>query len=143
MADTFAVRQSEGKTVVSNDRWKMSLSAGARVSAQSVKMTLGIWSGPHALWGLMALSNLHTPAVLMLISLIIGCCGGSRCGEADPPSLVKTLWNCIIDLFPFGFTHTSPTCFLDEFVVCPVVCFLSFLIVFSFALVVDAAYLLI
>ena len=25
----------------------------------------------------MALSNMHTPAVLMLISLIIGCCGGS------------------------------------------------------------------
>ena len=42
-------------------------------------------------------------------------------------------------VFPFGFTHTSPTCFLDEFLVCPVVCFLSFLIVFSFALVVDAA----
>ena len=65
---------------MSNDRWKMSLSAGARVSAQFFKMTFGIWSGPHALWGLMALSNLHTPAVLMLISLIIGCCGGSRCG---------------------------------------------------------------
>ena len=75
MADTFAVRQSEpqteGKTVVSNDRWKMSLrlSVGARVSAQFFKTTLGIWSGPHALWGLMVLSNLHTPAVLMLISL--------------------------------------------------------------------------
>ena len=74
-ADTFAVRQSEGRTAVSNDRWKMSLSAGARVSAQFFKMTFGIWSGPHAL------SNLHTPAVLMLISLIIGCCGGSMCGE--------------------------------------------------------------
>ena len=87
------MRQSEGKTAVSNDRWKMSLSTGARVSAQFFKMTLGIWSGPHALWGLVAFSNLHTPAVLMLISLIIGCCGGSRCGGADPPSLVKTLWN--------------------------------------------------
>ena len=41
----------------------------------------------------MALSNLHTPAVLMLISHIIGCCGWSRCWGADPPSLVKTLWN--------------------------------------------------
>ena len=70
------MRQSEGRTAVSNDRWKMSLSAGARVSAQFFKMTFGIWSGPHALLGLMALSKLHTPAVLMLISLIIGCCGG-------------------------------------------------------------------
>ena len=56
-ADTFAVRQSEGRTAVSNDRWKMSPSAGARVSAQFFKMTFGIWSGPHALWGLMVLSN--------------------------------------------------------------------------------------
>ena len=43
-ADTFAVRQSEVKTAVSNDRWKMSLSAGARVSAQFFKITLEIWS---------------------------------------------------------------------------------------------------
>ena len=91
MADTIAERQSTGKTAVSNDHWKMSLSAEARVSAQFFKITLGIWSCPHALWGLMALSNLHTPAVLMLISLIIGCCGGSMCAGADPPSLVKTL----------------------------------------------------
>ena len=104
----FAVRQSEGKTAVSNDRWKMSLSAGARVSAQFFKMILGIWSGPHALWGLMALSNLHTPAVLMLISLIIGCCGGSRCGGADPPSLVKTLWNWSRRISAFSLlSHTS------------------------------------
>ena len=169
------MRQSDGRTAVSNDRWKMSLSAGARVSAQFFKMTFGIWSGPHALWGLMALSNLHTPAVLMLISLIIVCCGGSRCGGADPPSLVKTLWNwsrrisvfsllshtsepfffggggggysnvvlfSAFNVFPEGFgvvclesfMHTSPTCFLDEFVVCPVVCFLSFLIESSLSL---------
>ena len=42
------MRQSEGRTAVSNDRWKMSLSAGDRVSAQFFKMTFGIWSGPHA-----------------------------------------------------------------------------------------------
>ena len=156
-------------------------------------MILGIWSGPHALWGLMVLSNLHTPAVLMLISLIIGLCGGSRCGGADSPYLVKTLWNwsrrisafsllshtsepvffggggggattmlsCFLLLMYFqkGFelfvwrpwvmvlliySHsalriTSSTCLLDEFVVYTVVCFLSILIVFSFALVVDAA----
>ena len=64
----FAVRQSEGKTAVSNDRWKMSVSARTRGSSQFFKMTLGIWSGPHALWGLVTSSNLHTPAVLMLVS---------------------------------------------------------------------------
>ena len=96
MADTFAVCQSEGKTAVSNDRWKMSWSSGARMPAQFFKIILGIWSAPHTLWGLMALCNLHTlavPAVLMLTSLIIGFCGRPRCGGADPPSLVKTLWN--------------------------------------------------
>ena len=31
----------------------------------------------HALWELVTLSNLHTPAVLMLIYLITGYCGGS------------------------------------------------------------------
>ena len=61
-----------GKTAVSNDRWKMSLSAGVRALAQFFNIILGIWSGPHALLGLMALNKLHTPAVLMLISLIIG-----------------------------------------------------------------------
>ena len=102
------MRQSEGRTAVSNDRWKMSLSAGARVSAQFFKITLGIWSGPHALCGLMALSNLHTPAVLILISLIIGCCGGSRCGGADPQSLVKTLWNWSRRIVAFSLlSHTS------------------------------------
>ena len=64
------MRQSEGKTAVSIDRWKMSRSAEARVSAQFFKITLGMWSGPHGLWGMTDLSNLHTPAVLMLISLI-------------------------------------------------------------------------
>ena len=38
-------------------------------------------------------------------------------------------WVMVIDVF--GFTHTSPICFFDEFVVCQVVCFLSFLIIFS------------
>ena len=67
----------------------------------------------------MALSNLHTPAVLMLISLIIGCCVGSRCGGAYPPSLVKTLWR--ISAFsllshtiePFFFRGATPilSCF--------------------------------
>ena len=37
---------------------------------------------------------------------------------------LESLGYGIIDVFPFGFTHTSPTCFWDEFVVCPVVCFL-------------------
>ena len=109
------MRQSDGKTAVSNDRWKMSLSAGARVSAQFLKMTLGIWLGPHALWGLMALSNLHSPALLMLISLIIGCCGGSMCGGADPPSLVKTLWNWSRRISAFSLlSHTSESFFFTE-----------------------------
>ena len=98
---------------VSNDRWKMSRSAGARVSAQFFKMKLGIWSGPHALWELMALSNLHTPAVLMLISLINGCCGGSRCGRAAPPSVVKTLWNWSRRITAFYLlSHTSEPYFM-------------------------------
>ena len=41
----------------------------------------------------MDLSKLHAPGVLMITSLIMGSCGGSRCGEADAPSLMKTLWN--------------------------------------------------
>ena len=41
----------------------------------------------------MDLSNLHAPGVLMLTSRIVGCCGWSRCGGADPPSLMKTLGN--------------------------------------------------
>ena len=110
------MRQSEGRTAVSNDRWKMSLSAGARVSAQFFKITFGIWSGPHALWGLMALSNFHTPAVLVLISLIIGCCGESRCGGADPPSLVKTLWNWSRRISPFSLlSHTNDPFFFFLF----------------------------
>ena len=113
------MRQSEGKTAVSNDRWKMYLSAGARVSAQFFKMTLGIWSGPHALWELMALSNLHTPAVLRLISLIIGCCGGSKCGGADPPSLVKTLWNWSRRISAFSLlSHTSDHSFSGGLLQC-------------------------
>ena len=35
----------------------------------------------YTLWGLMALSNVLTPAVLMLISLTIGCCVGQGVGE--------------------------------------------------------------
>ena len=67
-ADTFAVCQSEGKTDMSNDSWKMSGSAGTRVSAQVFKTTLGIWSGQHTLWELMDLSNLHTSAVVINIT---------------------------------------------------------------------------
>ena len=124
-ADTFAGRQSEGKTAVSNDLWKMSLSAGARVSAQFFKMTLGIWSGQDSLLGLMALSNLQTPAVLMLISLIVGCCGGSRFRGADPPSLVKTLWNWSRKISAFSLlSHTSePFFFRGLLQCCLVFCF--------------------
>ena len=106
-----------------NDRWKMSLSAGARVSAQFFKMTHGIWSGPQTLWGLVALSNLHTPAVL--ISLIIGRCGGSRCGGAVPPSLVKTLWNWSRRISAFSLlSHTSEPIFSGGLLQCCLVfCF--------------------
>ena len=167
------MRQSEGRTAVSNDRWKMSLSARDRVSAQFFKMTFGIWSGPHALWGLMALSNLHTPAVLMLISLIIGYCGGSRCGGTGPGGFqpspcchtpvnhsfsggATSMLSCFLLLMYFqkGFelfvwspwvmvllmySHSALRIlilhvFLDEFVVFPVVCFLSFLIESSLSL---------
>ena len=38
-ADPLAVHQSEGKTAGFNDHWKMSQSAGARVSAQFFRMT--------------------------------------------------------------------------------------------------------
>ena len=90
----------------------MSRSAGARVSAQFFKLTLGIWSGHTCFVELMGLSNVHTTAVLMLISLITGCCGGSRCGGADPPSLVKTLWNWYRRISAFSLlSHTSePFC---------------------------------
>ena len=88
------------------------------VSAQFFKMTLGIWSGPHVLRGLIDVSNLHTSAVVMLISLITGCCGGTRCGEQK--SLCKR--SSIISAFsslshtsePFFFQGATPmlSCFL-------------------------------
>ena len=57
-----------------------------------------VMHGGQALNDLMYLSNLHTPAVFMLYLYVgyagvLGCCGGSKCGGADPSSLVKTLWN--------------------------------------------------
>ena len=95
--------QSGGKTAVSNDRW----SAGE--SAQFFKIILGIWSGPETLWGLMALNNLHTLAALMLVSLVIGCCGGSRMVDEQ---LVKTLWNWSRRISAFSLlSHTiKPFC---------------------------------
>lgn len=65
-----------------------------------------VMHGGQALNDLMDLSNLHTPAVFMLYlyvgyagvlgcwgAAVLRCCGGSKCGGADPSSLVKTLWN--------------------------------------------------
>ena len=114
MADTFAVCQSGGKAAVSSYRW----SAGARESAQFFKMTLGIWSGPQALWGLMALSNLHSPAVLMLNALIIGCCGGVNVWGSTV-ELVHENLNLLL-----AVTHTSePFCFGGLLQCCLVFCF--------------------
>ena len=49
---------------------------------------------------------------------------------------LESLGYGIIDVFPFGFTLYAyfSYMFLDEFVVCPVVCFLSFLIESSLSL---------
>ena len=55
-ADTFTVRQSDGKVAVSSD-------LGKWVSAQFFRT--GIWPGQQALNSLMDLSNLRTPAVYM------------------------------------------------------------------------------
>ena len=49
-ADTFAVRQSDGRVPMPSDLWKMSQSGGDRVLAQFFRTALGMWSGPQALF---------------------------------------------------------------------------------------------
>ena len=105
--DTFAVRPSNGRVPVCSDLWKLSRSAGDRVSAQFFKTALGIWSGPQALNGLIDLCNLHTPAVSTVMSQMLWRCRGPRCDGADPSSLVMTLWNCSKRISSFSLL--SPT----------------------------------
>ena len=62
-ADTFAVRQSNGRVPMFSDLWKMSKSAGDRVSVQFFRTALGIWSGPQALNGLIDLQFAYSHCV--------------------------------------------------------------------------------
>ena len=69
---------------------------------------MGILSGLQALNGLIDLGNLHTPTASTVMSHMLGCCGGTRCGGADPSSLVKTLWNCSKRISGFSLlSHTN------------------------------------
>ena len=75
----------------------------------------------------MDLSNLHTPAVVMLYSRIIGCCGGSRCGGADPIYVVKKLcnWSRRISAVSLLSQTSEPFLLGGLFQYCLALCFLS------------------
>ena len=64
--------------------------------------------GYRLLNGLIDLVNLHTPTVSTVMSHMLGCCGGTRCGGAVPSSLMKTLWNCSKRISAFSLlSHTN------------------------------------
>ena len=80
MAVIFAERQSTGTSPSAKVLRKISVKIGANSSAKSYRIRAGIMSGPDALLGLIFLSSLRTPSLLISMSGIGGYGCPSGCG---------------------------------------------------------------
>ena len=98
----LALSQYSGSVPVSIDFWKITVKLGVIWLAHSLRIRLGISSGPDAFGGFMSWSSLSTP-----FSLMVSFSMGSSmclvvCGMAVDLSMVKTDLNCWINISAFA-----------------------------------------
>ena len=105
----FALSQSSGSVPVSIDFWEITVKLGVIWLAHSLRIRLGIPSGPDAFDGFMSWSSFSTPFSLMVsfgmgssMCLVV-------CGMAVDLSMVKTDLTCWINISAFALL--SPTSF--------------------------------
>lgn len=112
----LALSQSSGSVPVSIDFWKITVKLGVIWLAHSLRIRLGISSGPDAFDGFMSWSSFSTPFSLMVsfgmgssMCLIV-------CGMAVDLSMVKTDLNCWINISAFALLSliSFPLLFNEE-----------------------------
>ena len=112
----FALSQSSGSVPVSIDFWKITVKLGVIWLAHSLRIRLGIPSGPDAFDGFMSWSSFSTPFSLMVsfgmgssMCLVV-------CGMAVDLSMVKTDLTCWINISAFALLSLTsfPLLFNEE-----------------------------
>jgi len=101
MQEMFALSQSCDSSPVSIEFWYIVVNIGASSSAHSLRILFGILSEPDAIEGFTFLSRFATPFILIVsVGVEFLTCFVVFC-ILTGVSLVKTDWNCLIDISAF------------------------------------------
>ena len=112
----LALSQSSGIVPVLIDLWKITVKLGAIWMAHSLRIRLGIPSGPDAFDRFMSWSSLSTPFSLMVSFNMDSSMCLVVCGMAVDLSMVKRDLNCWVNIsaFPLLSLTSFPLLFNEE-----------------------------